>query len=498
MIWKELPQIDLDSELRHNGVVGYDHPYRERRQKFISTGLFDQHFDIGVGGFCAIFSQRCFRFVEVMDHDNDEAQSILGSIVLFFALNDTEFRANNVDISFFMTCFENSKFFEAIFKVLSGANDGLIRATYQCVAWMSYISSHFGHELQKRGLVPMMCQSLISRSPDIEAGKSGLMALSNLLLCCQDPADFEYMCSMLGVILEFAAFNGLFEEAVRLCFVLAAHSNMEFDETIIDFCEKNISRIPADYTIATLLTVVSKCRELFCPLSSSDLFLNFWSHQDPDVAPYVSDVDFSRLLKIVALGYSSLDSMVLQDKLLSLVNIPRVLDLLHSNTTECVLNTLEFFLETVKDIMQHITSNCRLTHDRFCEKHLLPIINRGSVPAKLLTARCLQALVTFSKPVRAWMHNCSSLGNVCLDALDSDNPSIQITFLELLWQYLDATYNHGESCTSSFFERAGIISLVESLSHSDSPEIAHLSKQITELHEMHFACELPSKAPVSS
>ena len=488
MLWKELPQIDLHSELQRNGVVGCDKPDGERRQKFISTGLFDQYFDIGVGGFCASFSQRCFRFVEMIDRDDNEAQSVLGSIVLFFALNDTKFRANNVDISFFMACFENSKFFEAICKILSGDSDSLIRAAYQCVAWMSYISSHFGHELQKRGIVPMMCQSLISRSMDIEAGKSGLTGLSNLLLCCQDPADFEYVCSMLGVILEFAASKGLFEDAVKLCFVLATQSNnMEFNERIVAFCEEHIIVIPVDYTIAMLLTMVSKCREIFCPLSNSDLFLKLWSHQDPDLAPSMSDVDFSRLLKTVSLGYHSVDSIVLQDQLLSLVNTNRVVDLLHSNTTECVLNTLEFFLETVKDIMQHITSNCRLTHDRFCEKHLLPIINRGSVQAKLLTARCLQALVTFSKPVRAWMHNCSSLGNVYLDALDSDNPSIQTTFLELLCQYLDATYHHGESCPGPFLERAGLISVVDSLSHSNSPEIAHLSRQITELHAMHFS-----------
>lgn len=461
-------RLDVCSDMRQIGLLLYDNRGDRKERLLVRADSFDQYFEIGVGSLGTMFFERCAAFVSAVRESTVNSDLILRTIVQFFIVNESRFKTNNVDVSLFLDIFEKSGLFQEIYDILFQNDDALITTVCYFVAWVSYTHQDFGCALQHRGFVQAICQMLLKGGHSQDTNTMAMSALYNILSCHRGESEISYVTSILDSLFELANNTGLIEEMASLCYILAAGStNTDIYPQILNFYDFHLDRIPIDYAIATPLILVGKVPELLVPLSRTHLFTSYFASERT-----LSDVNFSRLLKMISFGYGNLSDLTTKDQMIGFVDTVRMVGLLTSPDRECVINALEFIREAATDVMPRITHDCRLTHGQFCELHLSRLIRVGSLAEKVATTNLLKSLVLFSRAVRLWVYTSPEVYDICQDFFESDDPQQQLSVLEMLCNSFQTSFERSEPFPEflhKIFEGTSLEDILQTLSQTSKP-----------------------------
>lgn len=476
--------LDVCSDMRQIGLLLYDNRGDRKERLLVKADSFDQYFEIGVGSLGTMFFERCAAFVGATRDSSGNSDKILRTIVQFFIVNESRFKTNNVDVSLFLSIFEKSGLFQEIYDIIFQKDDVLITTVCYFVTWVSYTHEDFGCALQRRGFVQAICQMLLKGDHSQDANTMAMSALYNLLSCHRGESEIGYVTCILESLFDFANKTGLIEEMASLCYIVAATStNIDIYPQILNFYDFHLDRMPIDYGIATPLILVGRLPEILTPLSRTNMFNSYFASERN-----LSDVNFSRLLKMISFGYGYLSDLTLKDQMIGFVDTVRMVGLLTSPDRECVINALEFIREAATDVMPRITHDCRLTHGQFCELHLSRLIRAGSLAEKVATTKLLKSLVLFSKAVRVWVYTSPEVYDLCQDFFESDDPQQQLSVLEMLCNGFQTSFDRSEPFSEflhKIFDGTSVEEILQTLSQTSKPNaLSEVSAKILDLRDV--------------
>ena len=471
-------ELNISSDLKHHILAMEDGVKSVSTKQVVRVEDFDAYFDIGIKGFCDLFAGHCKTFVESLETNKKASKIALSHIVKFFADNQAEFKKSNVEMSFFMECFQHFGVIESLWKIVSEHDEQLISISYCFISWLCYTSGGFGEMLHSKDFVASICRSLRgSLSP--KKANYGLSALMNLLLSYKNENDFICVIDYLEIILDLAVQLKFSNKAIELCYIIVVNSsNIECYPLILHFFEKI-----QDYStvvVASMAFIVKKDIRLFIPIITNNFLQQLLEAAEEDIT-------FARILEIISIGYTTMsDNMELRDRLLESISIPRVVKLLRSSEGESIVECLEFLAASAQDVMSLIVRDCRLTHSRFCDAFIFPILLKCSLREKKAAINVLKSLVVFSQATRTCLYNHTELFGDYEDLLDSCDFELQISVLKMLWRALKVSYTRGER-TSEFLEglfgSESMRSCLEKLAESQKPSLSKTATKILKIHE---------------